>query len=187
MPDNRILLKEMQPLSAAYGVSIAMALLFASAAVHKLVQVRVGQVANDPLIARRPWTARRAPAVVVTVAAGEAALAVALVAVPRVGLPASAAVLLFYARELHQVAWDTPCHCFAVTTRATTRTAIRRDLALAAATGAATAAVWAEPVGREVRWVQALMLAAAVLAAIYVGETAALHRHKSRPDDVRPA
>ena len=170
----------MGPGSAAHGVAIALAVLFASAVVHKLLLVRAGTVDADPLIARRAWTARRARAVAMSVAGAEALLVAALLLVPRIGLPAASITLLFYARELRQVAWETPCHCFAVTTRATAGTAVLRDLVLVVAAGAATAIVWAEADGATVRWLAALLVAAATLLAIYLGEAAALRHHESR-------
>ena len=164
--------------SAAYGVAIALAVLFASAVVHKLLLVRVGTAGADPLIARREWTASRARAVALSVASVEAILVLALVLAPAVGLPAAALILLFYARELRKIGWEEPCHCFAVTTLATAGTAVLRDLALAVVSGVAAAIVWSEPGHVQARW-SSLLVAVLVLVCVYFGEAGALRHHES--------
>jgi hypothetical protein len=164
--------------SAAYGVAIALAVLFASAVVHKLMLVRAGTADADPLIARRAWTARRAKTVAACVASGEALLVGALAAMPSAGLAAASLTLLVYGRELRQIRWDAPCHCFAVTTRATAVTAALRDLALAVLAGVSAAIVWVESGGARVGWLS-LLVAVATLVGVYLGEAAALRHHQS--------
>ncbi len=156
--------------SLAYGLALALAVLFGSAAGHKLVAVNAGGAGNHPLVAGRGAFARRPVAVMLGAAAAEAGLAALLVLAPSAGLLLAAAVLATYALELRHIDPDAPCHCFAATTTATARTAIRRNLAVAALSLAA-----APFAGGEIDWALALIGLVAVLAAIAVAE------HLARP------
>jgi hypothetical protein len=149
-------------------VAVAEAVLFASAAVHKVVMVASGTAVGEPLTAKRPLTARHPEAALLAAGAGEAALVAALVRRPRAGLAAATAVLLLYARELRGVEQDAPCHCFAVTTTATARTATVRDVALAGVSATALLASRERPAASAP--LGAGLVAGALLAAIAAGE-----------------
>lgn len=117
---------------AVRAVELFLAAAFAFAALHKGLVLRSGLAAELPLIESREQRAARPRTWLAAALGAELTALGLLLAVPRAGLLAAAALLGYYALELRRLPASQPCNCFGgAGPDATSRTAIYRNLALA--------------------------------------------------------
>jgi len=120
-------------MSAAPGaVVLAMSALFLAAVVHKLRALLHGRSAAQPLIAVDAGRVRHAEQLVGAVAAIELAVVALLLVLPTAGLLAASALLLAYVNLLRRLPPDASCQCLGTALGGSARSAVRRNLVLAA-------------------------------------------------------
>lgn len=99
---------------------------------HKVRRVSAGEARLDPLVAARPWLARRPNLWLSAAIAVELCVSVSLVLAPAVGAFGFAALCLGYASQLAFLAPEQDCECFGRAAAPTRRdAAIRRNVAIA--------------------------------------------------------
>jgi hypothetical protein len=126
---------------AVRALALFLAAILAFAAVHKGLVLHRGLAAAIPLIGSREHRAARPRAWLAAALAAEVVTVGLLLVAPRAGLFAAVSLLGFYAVELRHLPASEPCNCFGgAGPDATSRTAIYRNLGLAALGVAAVAA-----------------------------------------------
>lgn len=129
-------------------VALFLAILFVLAAVHKVRVVALGGAHELPLMRLDEWRTRHAQALLALAAVAEIAVAVLLLVAPPEGLGAALALLLRYSWDLRRLKPQQSCGCFGNFLKANSISALRRNVMLAAASGAAFVPAitgWTEP------------------------------------------
>jgi hypothetical protein len=114
----------------ARSISLALAGLFALAAIHKSHLLLKGDVRQQPLVAAYARNARESWFMVVTALLVEAIVIAALIFEPATGYAAAACVSGLYAIALRRLDPDMQCACFGELFAADRSSAIRRNVIL---------------------------------------------------------
>jgi hypothetical protein len=153
---------------------LALAVVFLAAAAHKLAVVHAGRAAAEPLLALSPWRRRHAPILFAAVAAVEVAAALLLAVTPTSGYGLAVVLLAFYTAEVRRLRPDQDCNCFGAMVATDRAGALRRNLVLLLASGAALAGLFSRAV--QVTTLSQVVIGTALLLLAAISAVVALQR-----------